>query len=172
MGEQMVAVITEDTGSKRYRPVEETDLKAFRKASEIPAERPQELILPEVNAEGADDDVSNSTGIRVHLYGMKTWGSLFNQRQLVAMQTFVSCLHEALAAVKKEIKDAEYRKAVGVYLGLWVSRSSMFQSNVGLWKPSGEFVAAPFSMQAIPMVWDYPETSLFADTSGGGRRPT
>ena len=72
MGERMVAVITDDKGGKRYRPVEDADLKAFKKASEIPAERPLELILPEVNAEDADDDVSNSTGIRVHLYGMKT----------------------------------------------------------------------------------------------------
>jgi putative DNA methylase len=167
MGERMVAVIVEGKDGKEYRPVEGSDLEAFRAACATPAERPGELILPEVNADDADDDVSNSTGIRVHLYGMKTWGSLFNPRQLVAMQTFVACLHEALEEMKKEIADDEYRKAVGVYLGLWVSRSSMFQSNVGLWKPGGEFVAAPFSMQAIPMVWDYPETSLFADASGG-----
>lgn len=167
MGEQMVAVITENKGGKRYRPVEDSDLEAFRKAADIPVERPGELILPEVNAEDAEDDVSNSTGIRVHLYGMKTWGSLFNPRQLVAMQAFVSCLHEALEKMKKEIADDEYRKAVGVYLGLWLSRTSMFMSNVGLWKPSGEFVAAPFSRQAIPMVWDYPEVNIFADSTGG-----
>ncbi len=166
MGERMVAVIVEGTGGKDYRPVEETDLAALRAAAAIEVERPGELILPEINAEDAED-VANSTGIRVHLYGFKTWGSLFNTRQLVAMQTFVACLHEALEVMRREIADEEYRRALAVYLGLWVSRSSMFQSNVGLWKPSGEFVAAPFSMQAIPMVWDYPETSLFADASGG-----
>lgn len=166
MGERMVAVITEDKGGKRYRPVEETDLAAFGEASAIEVERPGELILPEINAEDADD-VANSTGIRVHLYGMKTWGSLFNPRQLVAMQTFVACLREALEEMEEEIEDDEYRKAVGIYLGLWVSRFSMFMSNVGLWKPTGEFIAAPFSRQAIPMVWDYPEINPFAETSGG-----
>lgn len=131
MGERMVAVITEDKGGKRYRPVEDADLKAYRKAADVPADRPQELILPEVNAEDAEDDISNSTGIRVHLYGMKTWGSLFNPRQLVAMQTFVGCLHEALETMKKEIKGDEYRKAVGVVLGLWLSRISGRGSNGG-----------------------------------------
>jgi len=165
MGEQMVAVITEDKGGKRYRPVEDSDLKAFQKALELPTEPPQELILAEVT--GTDEHVSHRGQFTTYMYGMKTWGSLFNPRQLVAMQTFVACLHEAFETMRKEIRDDDYRKALGVYLGLWMSRSSMFQSNVGLWKPSGEFVAAPFSMQAIPMVWDYPETSLFADASGG-----
>ncbi|WP_447974572.1 DUF1156 domain-containing protein [Nitrospira sp. Kam-Ns4a] len=167
MGEQMVAVIAEDKGGKQYRPVEDTDLKAFQQASEIPAERPPELILPEVNADDADDDVSNSTGIRVHLYGMKTWGSLFNPRQLVAMQTFVACLHEALAEMKKEIEDDEYRKAVGVYLGLWLSRIAQRSSNVGIWDTSRETLQHPFGRQAIPMTWDYPEANPFSEATGG-----
>ena len=155
MGEQMVCVVVEGTGGKDYRPPEDVDLAGFARPGKIDVERPGEGI-PE-----------NQWNVKTWLYGMNTWGALFNPRQLVAMQTFVACLHEALEEMTKEIEDDEYRKAVGVYLGLWVSRSSMFQSNVGLWKPSGEFVAAPFSMQAIPMVWDYPETSLFADASGG-----
>jgi adenine-specific DNA methylase len=167
MGEQMVAVITEDKGGKRYRPAEGSDVEAFQEAAGIPAERPQELILPEVNAEDADDDVSNSTGIRVHLYGMKTWGSLFNPRQLVAMQTFVACLHDALAAMKKEIKDDEYRKAVGVYLGILLDKYVMNCTNVGLWKNYGEYMIPPFANQAIPMVWDYPEGNPFAAGTGG-----
>ncbi len=167
MGEQMVAVITEDKGGKRYRPVEDSDLNAFRAAADIPAERPQELILPEVNAEDADDDVSNSTGIRVHLYGMKTWGSLFNPRQLVAMQTFVACLHEALEAMKQEIEDDEYRTAIGVYLGLWLSRIAQRSSNVGVWHTSRETLEHPFGRQAIPMTWDYPEANPFSESTGG-----
>ena len=167
MGEQMVAVITDNKDGKRYRPVEEIDLKAFRKASEIPAERPQEMILPEVNADDAEDDISNSTGIRVHLYGMKTWGSLFNPRQLVAMQTFVACLHEALEAMKDEISDQEYRKAVGIYLGLWTSRIAQRSSNVGIWHTSRETLEHLFGRQAIPMTWDYPEANPFSEATGG-----
>jgi putative DNA methylase len=163
MGEQMVAVITEDKSGKRYRPIEDADLKAFKKASEIPAERPQELILPEVNAEDAQDDVSNSTGIRVHLYGMKTWGSLFNPRQLVAMQTFVACLHEALEEMEKENTDDEYKKVSAIYLGVIIDRIAQRGSNVGVWHTGQETFEHPFGRQAIPMTWDYPEANPFSN---------
>lgn len=126
------------------------------------AERPQELILPEVNADVAEDDVSNSTGIRVHLYGMKTWGSLFNPRQLVAMQTFVASLHEALEAMNQENSDDDYRKALAVYLGIVVDRLAQRGSNVGVWHTGQETFEHPFGRQAIPMTWDYPEANPFA----------
>ena len=73
------------------RRVEKVDRKGFREAAEMEVERPGELMLPEIIADDAED-VANSTSIRAHLHGMKTWGSLFNARQIVAMQKFVSCL--------------------------------------------------------------------------------
>ncbi|TXF10370.1 DUF1156 domain-containing protein [Pelomicrobium methylotrophicum] len=165
MGERMVAVIVEGKDGKDYRPVEENDLAAFREAAEIEVERPGELILPEINAEDADD-VANSTGIRVHLYGMKTWGSLFNPRQLVAMQTFVACLREALERMREEIEDEEYRKAVGVYLGLWLDRIAQHANAFCRWNPGAEKVQHIFGRQAIPMIWDYVEIPPFARTAG------
>lgn len=167
MGERLTCVIVEGRTGKDYRPVEQSDLAAFQEARDTACECPSEPILPEITSEDAEEDISNSTGIRVHLYGMKTWGSLFNARQLAVMQTFVQCLHEEFISIEQEVLDPEYREALTTYLSLWLSRTAMFMSNVGLWKPSGEFVAAPFSMQAIPMVWDYPEVNLFADSSGG-----
>src|SRR5262249_28775010 len=133
MGERMVAVILEGKTGKDYRPVEKTDLAACSAAARIDVERPAEVILPEINAEDAQDDVSNSTGIRVHLYGMKTWGSLFNPRQLVTMQTLIGLLDRNLEAMKAEIADGEYRKAVGIYLALWISRASARYCSVTLW---------------------------------------
>ncbi len=181
MGERMVAVIEEKEESvvrrvrgryvtvkiktKDYRPVEDTDLAAFREAAQIEVERPGELILPEINAEDAED-VANSTGIRVHLYGMKTWGSLFNPRQLVAMQTFVACLREAMDAMKEEVSDEDYRRCLGLYLGLWLDRVASFAANVCRWAPGSQIIKTPFGGQAIPMIWDYPEVNPLADTSG------
>ena len=166
LGERMVCVIVENKHGKDYRPVEETDLEAFQKARTIPAERPNEPILPEITGND-DEDISNSTGIRVHLYGMKTWGSLFNHRQLVAMQAFVACLHEALEAMKSEFRDEEYWTAVAVYLGLWVSRNAMRMVSVGRWDTGGEKFQTPFDAQAIPMKWDYAEADPFTDVTGG-----
>jgi len=167
MGERMVAVIVEGKIGKEYRPVEDEDLLSFKKASKIDVERPGELILPEINTDDAEDDVSNSTGIRVHLYGMKTWGSLFNSRQLVAMQTFIECLNEALEAMKGELTDVDYRKTVGTYLGMWLSRNAMRMTSIGRWDIGGEKFQTPFDAQAIPMKWDYPEANPFSNVTGG-----
>lgn len=164
MGERMVAVITEDKGGKRYRPVEETDLAAFRAAAKIEVEQPAEPIRPEVTL--ADEHVANRGDITVHLYGMKTWGSLFNPRQLVAMQTFVACLREALARMREEIEDEEYRNVVGTYLGLWVSRNSMRMASVGRWDVGGETFQTPFDGAKLPMKWDYPEANPFSGVTG------
>ena len=165
MGERLVCVVVQGRKGKDYRPVEKSDLDAFRKVSKMGFVRPEEMILPEINSDGAEG-VSNSTGIRVHLYGMKTWGSIFNHRQLVAMQTFVASLHEGLEAMKGEIPNENYRHALGLYLGLWIDRVASFNNNVTRWRSSHQKSETPFGGQAIPIIWDYPEVNPLADSSG------
>jgi putative DNA methylase len=165
MGERMVAVVVEASSGKDYRRVEDSDLKAFCEAERADIERPQELIRPEVTA--SEERVANRGDITVHLYGMKTWGSLFNARQLVAMHTFVTCLRDALDAMAHEVADDEYRRAVATYLGLWISRNAMRMSSVGRWHISEEKIETPFDGARLPMKWDYPETNPFSEVSGG-----
>lgn len=165
MGERMVAVIAESKTGKEYRPVEECDLAAFQEASRTEVDRPKELILQEVTS--SDEHVGHRGQFTTYLYGMKTWGSLFNHRQLVAIQTFVGCLHEALEEMKREKWENEYRKAVGIYLGLWASRIAQRSSNVGIWDTGFEKINHPFGRQAIPMTWDYPEVNIFSESTGG-----
>jgi adenine-specific DNA methylase len=167
LGERMVAVIVEGRGGKDYRDVEEADLRAFKQALSINVDRPKERILPEVTGTDGEDGVSNSTGIRVHLYGMTTWGSLLNHRQLVAMQTFTDCLHEAFAEMEKEVNDDEYRKAVAVYLGLWISRNAGRMCTVGRWNVGGEKFETPFDGARLSMKLDYPEANPFSNVTGG-----
>jgi adenine-specific DNA methylase len=154
-GERMTAVIIESEGGKVYRRVESIDLTGFNKAKMLDVERPSEPI-----EEG-------QWNIKTWLYGMKTWGSLFNHRQLVAMHTFVKCIHESLEEIKSEISDDQYRRALGIYLGLWISRIAQRGSNMGIWHTSRETLEHPFGRQAIPMTWDYPEANPFSDSTGG-----
>ncbi len=155
MGERMVAVVTDTQQGKDYRPVESTDLKAFEQAKKLAekVERPREAI-PE-----------NQWNVKTWLYGMNTWGSLFNPRELLAMQSFVANLQDALMQIREW--DTEYRQAVGLYLGLFVSRMAQRMNSVGLWNTQGEKIEHPFGRQAIPIVWDYPEVNPFGDASGG-----
>ncbi|MEI9476585.1 MAG: DUF1156 domain-containing protein, partial [Deltaproteobacteria bacterium] len=153
MGERMVAVIIEGKNGKDYRMVEETDVKSFYHIQEGNSERPKE-ILPHFR------------NINLDLYGLTTWGSLFNSRQILVVQTFVDCLHEAFETMRKEIRDYEYCRPVMIYLGLWVSRIVQRSSNVGLWDTTRETLQHPFGRQAIPMTWDYPEANPFSESTG------
>ena len=163
--ERMVAVITETPRGKDYRPVEQADLKSFALARATKVDRPSELILAEVT--GSDKAVSHRGQFTTYLYGMKTWGSLFNPRQQVAMQTFLQCFEEIKPALTQEYDDPDYAAALCGYLGLWISRIASRSSNVGIWHTKGEKLEHPFGRQAIPMTWDYPEGNPFSEATGG-----
>lgn len=183
LGERMVAAIVErkvkqvrsirgrlvtvNTTEKHYRSVEDTDLAAFKEASHLAelVERPSEPIRPEVTLSG--EYVSSRGDITVYLYGLRTWGALFNARQTLAMQTIVDCLGEAVQQLEKSESDTEYRNAVLVYLGLWVSRNAMRFNTVGRWDSGGETFQSPFDMAKIAMVWDFPEANPFNHATGG-----
>jgi len=47
---------------------------------EMQGESMRKVLVNRRQTIGEEDAISNSTGISVHLYGMKTWGSLFNPR--------------------------------------------------------------------------------------------
>jgi len=102
MGEQIVCVVVEGKGGKDYREVEDTDLAAFARARKIEVERPGESI-PE-----------NQWNVKTWVYGMTTWGALFNQRQLVAMQTFGKRPLNPSSIVPSLVKD--FRSDVAVRL--------------------------------------------------------
>lgn len=156
MGNLIVAVVTMGKTGKDYREVEESDLQALAELDQFNVEKPSEPIASEIGA-----DV-----IWVHLYGITDWGSLFSKRQLVALQTFVETLHNALEVIAQEIPDKDYRLALAIYLALWIDRVAVFTNTSCRWSAGSQIVKTPFSGQVIPLMWDYPEVNPLADSSG------
>lgn len=59
-----------------------------------------------------------------------------------------------------------YAQAVGLYLGLFASKSTMFINTLSRWR-SGEGKTAPaFGRQAFAMVWDYADVNQFTGAGG------
>ncbi len=154
MGEQMVCVVVEGEKGKDYRTVEDLDLVGFVRAKKVEVEFPGERI-PE-----------NQWNVRQWLFGMNTWGSLFNPRQLVAIQMFVASFHEVFKMMEQAIPDKKYRLALGLYLGLWIDRVAVFNNSFTRWRSSHQKSETPFGGQSIPMIWDYPEVNPLANSSG------
>ncbi len=120
-------------------------------------------------------------------YGLRTFGDLFTDRQLVALTTLADLVGEARARAFADAQAAytsrgltpdptplaqggrgaqAYADAVATYLALAVSKLSDAQSSVVRWKPTMDQAIATFARQAIPMVWDYTESNTFNGMAG------
>jgi adenine-specific DNA methylase len=158
-GQRMMAVVVNNPGGKQYRAPEQTDTDAWNNAVAASGVivRPAEPM-----------PVTYTQAMPSCTWGFTTWGSLFNSRQLVAMQTFVDEARRAVDEMAAVYPDREeYRQALATYLALWVSRVAQRGSSMGLWNTKREEMEHPFGRQAIPITWDYPEGHPFSGSTGG-----
>jgi len=117
------------------------------------------------------------------LYGLTKYGDLFTPRQLVALTTFSDLVSEAIAKVKADALasglpddgvglDAggsgatAYAQAVGVCLGMNVSRQANRTASLNFWDTKGENVQQVFARQALPMTWDFVEGNPLSSSTG------
>ena len=169
MGARLMAIVAEGERGRVYLPPTPEHEAAARKAK------------PEWKPEG--DVPARLTGGTCVPYGLKTWGDLFTPRQLVALTTFSDLVGEAMEEVRRDaiaaglpddgqpLRDGgtgatAYAEAVGVYLASGISRAADYWNSNATWEPGGGFVAHAFTRQAIPMVWDFAESSPFSENGG------
>lgn len=165
MGARLMAIVAEGTRGRVYlEPSDEHE--AIAKAAE-PIWRPE------------GDVPARLTGGTCVPYGLRQWGDLFTNRQLVALNTFSDLVAEAREkathdALQRGLTDdgvgleaggngaKAYGEAVGVYLGICISRWADMANSLCSWNNVNENVRALFSRQSVPMVWDFVELSPFS----------
>ena len=91
-------------------------------------------------------------------YGMETFGDIYTNRQIIALDMLCSLLPEVFDDITNRGATKEYAKAVITYLGLAISRSSDYWSTLTTWMPRGT-VGHVFATHVIPMTWDFPEAN-------------
>ncbi|GJH23038.1 DUF1156 domain-containing protein [Caballeronia novacaledonica] len=116
-------------------------------------------------------------------YGLRQWGDLFMPRQLAALTTFSDLVHEAIercwtdAAATAPLNDnmsleaggagaIAYAQAVGLCLGMNVSRLSNRCATLNFWDSKSEKVQQVFGRQALPMTWDFVEGNPLSQSTG------
>ena len=109
--------------------------------------------------------------------------TIFTPRQLVALTTFSDLVTEAIERVERDTANADlpndgqplrdggvgataYAEAVGVYLGIALSRLSDICNALCSWEVTKTQVRHLFTRQAIPMLWDFGENNVFGDAAG------
>ena len=163
LGARMTAVVVDGQQGKEYRLPTEPEIEAAR----VPAE--ELAALYEEIPFGLPDEPTpdeGALGMRIPRYGFDRWRTLFTDRQLLALGTFV----REIRAVADEL-DAyppAWREALVAYLACTLSKFADYSSAMCLWVhvEGGEKLAHTFSRFALPMMWDYCEVSPLARTSG------
>lgn len=168
ISQQLMAVVAEGSRTRIY--LGPTDEQLSAADVDLPEDIPDAAIPPQ------------APSFRVQAYGMNHWIDLFTNRQLRALATFSDLVAEARDRVLKDAlsvgmtsgerleaggTDAEaYADAIATYLGMGVSRTTDLSNSIVTWSSSRDQARNLFARQAIPMAWDFVETSPFAGAAG------
>ena len=169
MGKTLIAIVAEGKRSRIY-VAQSGDHERVARSSE--PDRKPEALLPD-----------NPRDFKTPNYGLRTFGDLFTDRQLVALNTFSDLVHEARAEIERDalaaglsgdptpLRDGgtgakAYSEAVSVYLAFAADKCCDYWSSICSWHSSGQKMRNTFGRQAIPMVWDYAEANPFCSSTG------
>jgi putative DNA methylase len=169
MGTKLMAIVVEGKGGRVYlSPTPEAE--ALAKAAH-PTWIPDN-VLPK-----------NPRDFKTPLYGMRTFGSLFTDRQLQALTTFSDLVVAARNVALEDAKNAgmqddgvsleeggkaanAFADAVAVYLGCAVDRMVYYGSSLTTWLPKDNALRDCMPRQALAMTWDFAECNPLAKSSG------
>jgi adenine-specific DNA methylase len=165
MSASMTGVVLEGQQGKAYRSPAHQDLAIYDLASSVLKKN------VEASADGLSPVPDEPTPYRFRsgnlgVYGLNRWSKLFNDRQLLALTTFVRLARQAHAAMLAEDLEPEYAKAVGTYLAFVVDKLADRNSELCRWIGQTEAIGYTFARQALPMVWDFVETNPLAGGPG------
>jgi adenine-specific DNA methylase len=173
-GERQVAIVLHEDQKrgKKYRVATIEDEAIFAESEDCLEEKKKRLLTkwgmnpipdertPDGRGRGAERAFS------IRNYNMNVWGDLHNSRQKLALVTFVEKVRDAYAKMLKAETEKNYARAVTSYLAIEVDKIASSSNSISRWQPNGEKIADAFSRQALPIVWDYPETNILY---GGSR---
>jgi len=169
MGQTLIAIVAEGNRSRAY--VAPTEAHETLALAAKPEWKP-ETSLP--------NDPRNFWTVD---YGLTTFGDLFTDRQLAALNTFSDLVHEARVQIEIDARIAglssdatplrdggngakAYAEAVSVYLTFGVSKSTDYNSSITTWHSSREIIRNTFGRQSLPMTWDFTEANFFSSSTG------
>ena len=169
IGQKLIAIVAEGNRSRVYVPPSE-DHERVAHFSE--PDRKPEALMPD-----------NPRDFKTPNYGLRTFGDLFTNRQLVALNTLSDLVHEARAEIERDALTAgvsddptplrdggagakAYAEAVSVYLGFGISKMTDYHSTITTWHSGREIIRNTFGRQALPMTWDFTEANAFSNSTG------
>jgi adenine-specific DNA methylase len=167
-GQRMVAVVEAGQSGKTYRLPTDADLDACR-AAVAALDAACERLRAAWGMEPVPDEpipTRQHEVDRLPMYGMKSWGDVFNPRQALALITFADAVRRAHTQMLAQGYADEFATAVTTYLGMALSRLVDKNSVLCRVIVQTEAIGFTFARQALPMLWDYIEMNPLEHASG------
>ncbi len=158
-------VTTKPTEQGRfYRVPTQRDLNAVRRAKEELERRKREWTGELSLVPNEPLPPQGALGFGVQNYGMEVWGDLFTSRQALSLAILTHHLNSLTSKENEKQLGVEF--ASKVVIGLAISRIADIGNSLCTWKPSMSQAIHLFARQAVPIVWDFTETSPLSDAAG------
>lgn len=160
----MTAVVVDGPAGKQYRlptsheieMAQAAEAELDRAFAEVPFGLPKE---PLASAE--------ALGFRVPLYGLDQWRKLFTPRQLVGISGLLKATRRLVTALDKHDYPNGISVAITAVIATVLDRIADRGSALCSWTVGYDKIRNTFVRFALPMNWDFAETSVLAHASGG-----
>jgi len=154
LGKKLIAVILDGDNGKEYRLPTGEEIEA----ANIDSSQIERKYVPHEKMQKISDLVSGRG------WGIDKWSQLFTDRQLYFLQKLI----EKIDSFKETELNPEvpYNEAVITYLAIWIDRLAAVNTAMGRWNVGGEKIETPFSRQALPFIFDHPESNPFCNSTG------
>ena len=169
LGQQLMATAVVGPRGKAYCPADQLHMEAAAMAR---ADWRPEQLLP-----------NDPRNFWTQYYGLCSWGDLFTERQLAALNAFSMAIKSIVDEIERDaIKtgfSAEgaplhdggsgaraYAEAITTYLALVLSKCADYWTSICTWQAQVEALSNTFSRQAVPMAWDFAEANPFSGRTG------
>ncbi|HRA60467.1 MAG TPA: DUF1156 domain-containing protein [Bacteroidia bacterium] len=149
---KLIGVIEEGKNEKIYRVPTENELLVLKRI-------PNDVPFPNEKLPSGNNRDLHCMG-----WGIKTWGDIFSKRQMF----FLNALIEEYLLIIQNPKS-EYEVALKTYLSIFINRIAVSNTNLGGWHKGRETLERIMGRQALPMVFDYPESVPFSESTGSAK---
>ncbi len=153
-GETLLACVGQGGTNRVYRIATDDDREKFQSAQK------QLDDLLRLQPQAIPTELIPRTSVsHLQRFGITSWHHLFNTRQLLVQIEMCEAVKTVFEQIHQETGNRELAQAVVTYFALAVDQIANRNSKLCSWSAVSQTSSASFARQALPMVWNYVESS-------------